>query len=135
MSIMAYIKIILSLILSVVTALGSVSLPCLLPGNAPQGVREEAEPLTTEPETEDIFAAVSDKLELPLITETAAVTERAGDLNAALTCGVPVKSLQAEAFAQVFDKVLLFRADADTAYVLGEPTAITEPLGQTETGY
>ena len=92
MSIMAYIKIILSLILSVVTALGSVSLPCFLPGNAPQGVREEAEPLTAEPESEEVFAAVSDKLELPLITETAALRERTGYLNAALTGSIPAGS-------------------------------------------
>lgn len=131
----AFIKVFLSLLLSVITAFGSVSLPVLCRQETPKGVLEEAEPLTEEPEAEEVFLRVSDKLELPLLTKTAAVTELTADLNAAITEGYGGESLQAEAFSQVFGKVLIFRADADTAYVLGEPTALADCLRRTETGY
>ena len=135
MNIISFIRIILSLLLSVITAFGSVSLPVVCREDAPKGVWEEAEPAETEPEPEEVFVKVSDQLEMPLLTKTAAVTEITADLNAAITEGYGGESLQAEAFAQVFDKILIFRADADTAYVLGEPAAIPGCLRKTETGY
>ena len=89
-----------------------------------------------ETEEPTVMVKISDKLELPQINHPAELKSITADLNSILKNGYGSQSLQADAFASVFDKVILFKAgkDYDTAYILGKKTELEYPLIYAETG-
>ncbi|MBQ6021123.1 MAG: beta-galactosidase [Clostridia bacterium] len=91
-------------------------------------------PVPADPE---VFVRVSDKLELPLIIQPARTDSILKDLNADLLGDASGESLHAQAFALIFEKIVIFRTGEcyHTAYVCGDPVDIGESVLQTETGY
>ena len=93
---------------------------------------EQTEPLTepeteeeTEPEeTEEVitYKKVSDKLEMPEVKSVTTVEFITANLNTILKNGYGTKSLMADAFDKVFDRIILFKTGKDgySAYVLGQ---------------
>ncbi len=104
---------------------------------APTDALTEAETDPAE-ETEEptVMVRISDKLELPQISKPAELKSVTVNLNSILKNGYGTKSLQAEAFESVFDKVILFKAGKDygTAYVLGKKTELENTLIYAENG-
>ena len=140
MNVPSFLKAFLSILLSVFTLICTDLSRAFVrsdPPAAPSGAREEAEEILPVPEEPERFVRISDKLELPLITRTAHTDSITNDLNADLLGNSSRGSLHAQAFALVFDKIVIFRAGENnkTAYVLGEPIEIDESVIQNETGY
>ncbi|MBQ6163444.1 MAG: hypothetical protein IJK23_03105 [Clostridia bacterium] len=140
MSVPSFLKAFLSILLSVFTLICtdfSRAVVCSDKPAAPSGAPEEAEDLEPAAEDPEVLVRVSDKLELPLITKAAHTDSIVNDLNADLLGDASGESLHAQAFAQVFDKIVIFRAgeNYNTAYVRAAPVAIDESVLQTETGY
>ena len=118
-------------------------------GTSPLTSGETAAPVTeteaaTEEETDPaeetegpaVMVKISDKLELPQIDHPAELKSITVNLNSILKTGYGSQSLQADAFASVFDKVILFKAgkDYETAYILGKKITLEHPLIYAETG-
>ncbi len=108
---------------------------------------EQTEPLTepeteeeTEPEeTEEVitYKKVSDKLEMPEVKYVTTVEFITANLNTILKNGYGTKSLMADAFDKVFDRIILFKTGKDgyDAYVLGQKRRL-ETYGSTlESGH
>lgn len=108
---------------------------------------EQTEPVTeteteeeTEPEeTEEVitYKKVSDKLEMPEVKSVTTVEFITANLNTILKNGYGTKSLMADAFESVFDRIILFKTGKDgyDAYVLGEKRRL-ETYGSTlESGH
>lgn len=89
-----------------------------------------------ETEGPAVMVKISDKLELPRIDRPAELKSITVNLNSILKNGYGTKSLQAEAFESVFDKVILFKAgkEYEDAYLLGKKITIEYPLIYAETG-
>ena len=97
---------------------------------------EQTEPVTepeteeeTEPEeTEEVitYKKVSDKLEVPEVKHVTTVEFITANMNTILKNGYGTKSLMADAFDSIFDKVIIFKTGKDGygAYVLGKRTEL-----------
>ena len=138
MSTISCFRLLFSVLLSLVTLIGSIGFPCPGDRDAPRGVFEEGEYVEEDPEAEQtVWVSVTDSLRMPVITHTAQPDMITADLNADITGGTVTESLHAAAFGRVFDKIIIFRAGEDvrTAYVLGTPVSIENSVAQKETGY
>ena len=100
---------------------------------SPATAAPETEPAVTEEgdipeETEEpaVMIKISDKLELPQIKNPAELKSITLNLNSILKNGYGTKSLQTDAFASVFDKIILFKAGKGygKAFVLGKEVEI-----------
>ncbi len=86
---------------------------------------EETEEEETDPvETEEIinYVKISDTLEMPEVTHMADLKNITVNLNSILKNGYGTKSLMADTFASVFDRLVIFKTENGhyTAYVLGQ---------------
>ena len=85
---------------------------------------ETEEEETDPPETKEIinYVKISDKLEVPEVKNVASVKYITANLNAILKDGYGTKSLMADAFSSVFDRLVIFRTGSgiEYAYVLGK---------------
>ncbi|MBO4423051.1 MAG: beta-galactosidase [Clostridia bacterium] len=85
---------------------------------------ETEEEETDPPETEEIvnMIKISDKMEMPEVTHMADTEYVTANLNSILKDGYGTKSLMADAFAKVFDRLVILRTGTSQydSYVLGQ---------------
>ena len=108
---------------------------------------EQTEPVTeteteeeTEPEEKEeviTYKKVSDTLNMPEVKSLTTVEFITANLNTILKNGYGTKSLMADAFASVFEKVIIFKTGKDIkeAYVLGSKKPLKTYAVTLETGH
>ena len=106
------------------TTEGTVTVPLTETETEEETEEEETDPV----ETEEVinYVKISDTLEMPEVTHMADLKYITANLNTILKEGYGTKSLMADAFASVFDRLIIFKTDKGhyTAYVLGQKKEI-----------
>ena len=105
----------------------------------PETETETEEEETDPVETEEIinYVKISDKLEVPEVTHMADVKFITANLNTILKDGYGAKSLMADAFSSVFDRLIIFKTNNGhyEAYVLGKKTELATYATTLEDGH